>query len=202
MDPLEREFIANFYTKQLRMHGDTPEALHWSLQGQMLRFNAIVDLIKPNKYSTLLDYGCGKADLYDYMLKKGIRTRYTGADITPGFIEMAQDKYPECDFHVHDIEDDGPVYGGTFDFVIVCGVFNNMLDGATKSMLNSVRLLFKQTGNTLVLNGLSALAIKKDFGLNYIDPDELLCYVKANITHNVSVRLDIIKDDLFLILKQ
>lgn len=200
MDPLEREFLANFYTKQLRAHGDRPEALHWSLQGQMQRFSAIVDLIKPTKGSTLLDYGCGKADLYNYMLQKGIRTKYTGVDITPGFIEMAQEKYPECDFHVHDIED-GPVYGGTFDFTVVCGVFNNRVAGATASMLNSLRLLFRQTAKALVMNGLSALARQKDYELNYIDPDELLAYVSTNVTHNASVRLDIIEDDLFLILK-
>ena len=99
--------------------GDRPEALRWSPQGQLLRYNLFLELCADLHGKKVLDYGCGKGDFYGFLKDKGISTEYTGFDITPALIELAKIKYPECAFRVMDIVEE-PIYE-VFDYVFVCG---------------------------------------------------------------------------------
>ena len=198
MDSLSKEYLSNYYTKLLHLHGDRPEALHWTPKGQAARYEALCRLSSNINGSSVIDYGCGKGDLYEYMLGKGLSTLYTGVDITPELIELARKKHPENDFLLHDIED-GPL-SGQYDFGFICGVFNNKIEGATKSLYNCIRLLFRHIKNGMAVNALSEHTLHKSFELNYIDPDDLLKYAKTEITSNAELRLDIIDGDIFLYL--
>ena len=198
MDPLSREYLSDYYSKLLHLHGDRPEALRWSPKGQVARYDALCRLSPDINGSSVIDYGCGKGDLYDYMLNRGLSTMYTGIDITPELIELAGRKHPDCGFMVHDIED-GPL-GGEYDFGFICGVFNNKIEGATESLYNCTGLLFEHIKVGMAVNALSAHTLNKSFELNYIDPDHLLRYAKAEITSNAELRLDLVDGDVFLYL--
>lgn len=198
MEPGSKEVLIDFYTSQLMLHGDRPEALRWSPSGQVIRYAALCHLSGTIHQARVIDYGCGKGDLYGYWASKGIKPRYTGLDITPELIELARLKYPECTFNVHDIED-GPL-DDEFELGFICGVFNNKVEGATKSLKNSMRLLFGHVTEGLAVNALSSNCLHKDFQINYVDPDELLDYTKRRITSNAELRLDMVEGDIFLFL--
>lgn len=196
MDPLARQYLSDLYTNKLTYHGDHPEAVSWSRKGQTARFEAMYELASPLEGKNLLDYGCGKADFYGFIKSKGIKARYTGLDITPGLLELAAAKHPECSFYLHDIEE--TPLEERFDIAFVCGVFNTRIEGATLSMKNSMRLLFEQTDQALIVNALSSMTREKSFELNYVDPDELLSYTRKNITGNAELRQDLVDGDIFL----
>ena len=47
--------------------------------------------------STVLDVGCGFADLYGFLKERGWCGRYTGIDIVPGLLSTARERNPEFD---------------------------------------------------------------------------------------------------------
>jgi len=198
MEPESRDFLIDFYTTQLMIHGDSPAALRWSVSGQLTRYEALGHLSDSINGAKVIDYGCGKGDLYGYWKSKGIRPDYTGLDITPELIELARLKYPECGFRVHDIED-GPL-DASFDLGFICGVFNNRVEGATESLMNSMALLFDHVTEGLAINAISSLCVHKDYQINYIDPEELLNYASMHVTSNAEMRLDLVDGDIFLFL--
>ena len=198
MEPASKDFLIDFYTSQLMLHGDRPEALRWTPSGQRARYSALGHLSNPIDGKRVIDYGCGKGDLYGYWLSKGIRPEYTGLDITPELIELAKLKYPECTFEVHDIED-APLMT-SFDLGFICGVFNNKVEGATESLKNSMRLVFEHVTTGLAVNAMSIHCLHKDVQINYVDPEDLLGYAREHVTSNAQLRLDLVEGDIFLFL--
>lgn len=196
MDPLSKEYLADYYSKLLMLHGDRPEALHWSPEGQKARYDILLKLSDNINQSSIIDYGCGKADLYAHMLMKGIKPRYTGVDITECLINLAKKKYPKCAFMLHDIEE-APL-DSDFDFGFVCGVFNNKVEGSRESLYNTTATLFRHIRQGMVVNALSTQTLRKSFELSYTDPKDFLKFARRNITYNTRMDTDTIPGDLFL----
>ncbi len=62
----------------------------------------IIDFInRLGKKAKVLDVGCGNSDYYDLFNNSGIR--YTGIDISPNMIRIAQEKHPNGIFKVQDM---------------------------------------------------------------------------------------------------
>lgn len=188
--------MVSFYEKNLLLLGDRPEALRWSPQGQLLRYNLFLELSEDLHVKKVLDYGCGKGDFYGFLKDRGISTAYTGIDITPALIELARKKYPECVFRVMDILDD-PI-DEDFDYVFVCGVFNNKIDGIEEITRSTIKRLFERTRIGLAFNLLSSYAIEKHPELNYADPSDALSFAIEELSPYVSLRHDAVPDDFTL----
>jgi len=198
MEQLAKEYLIDFYTNRLMLHGDRPEALRWSPAGQIARYDALSLISDSLHGKSVIDYGCGKGDLYAHWTSRKIRPQYTGIDINPELIELARLKYPECEFRVQDIED-SPL-DRVFELGFICGVFNNRVEGATESLKNSMRLLFESVTEGLAVNAVSTKCTVRDIDINYVDHEELLGYAGKHITCNAEMRLDIVAGDIFLFL--
>ncbi len=83
-------------------------------------------LAKPD--CSVLDIGCGFADLYAFLTSRGWHGRYTGLDIVPALLDEARRRYPGIELHERDggagLADLPP-----HDFVIASGVMNLALPG-------------------------------------------------------------------------
>jgi SAM-dependent methyltransferase len=198
MDGLEKDFLIDFYTKKLMLHGDRPESLRWTARGQRERYDLLLEIAPSLESSHVLDYGCGKGDLYAFIRERGISVTYTGADINPDLISLARSKHPECDFFVMDIEEE-PLKE-EFDYIFVCGVFNNRLEGATQSLKNAIARLFCSCRKGLAVTALSAHDPHKEHDLNYVLPGELTDFIIKNITPYVTLRHDRVPYDMTLFL--
>lgn len=195
MNPLAKEYLIRFYDTNLMLFGDRPETLRWSAQGQLSRYALLLGVIPDSlEGASVLDYGCGKGDFCGFLASRGIRVDYTGMDINPSLIALAATKHPECRFHVHDIEE-SPV-NEEFDYIFLCGVFNNRVEGAEESMRYAVSSLFKQSRKGLVFTALSSLDPSKSIDLHYTNPDLLLDFIRSNITSDVTMTGDAIPFDL------
>jgi SAM-dependent methyltransferase len=192
MDELSKEYVLSYYSRLLRMYGDSPQALRWTPVGQIRHYECLLD-IGDIRGSSILDYGCGKGDFYQFLRDRGIDLQYTGFDINPDLIETARRKFPECRFRVFDIEKDE--LDERFDYIFLCGVFNLRVDGVGQTIKRVLRELFRHCKKALAFNALSAHNPEKDFELNYLYPEEIFTFAVRDLSHFVSIRHDRIAYD-------
>lgn len=198
MDNLAKEYIIDFYSRKLSFFGNMPAAVGWTQTGQRLRYECILKLINPAGKS-ILDFGCGKGDLYGFLKEKGINTKYTGIDLNNNLINTAKAVYPEGEFIALDLDSNQLL--GYYDYVILCGVFNLNIDGVRESIIKYLSKLFAHTNKKLVFNCLSSFSKTKDINLIYLDPAEILT-AGLDIAKSVELRHDLIEGDIFLILNK
>jgi SAM-dependent methyltransferase len=198
VDGLSKEYLISFYDRNLQMHGDRPEALRWTPKGQEARYSLMLEIAPSLEGKKILDYGCGKGDFYAFLKERGINTHYTGMDINPNLIELASSKYPECAFRVFDIEEE-PL-DEDFDYIFLCGVFNNNVEGAAETMKNVVSALFRHARVCLAVSAVSSYAPEKDRELNYTSPEEFTSFALGYLTPFVSLRHDCIPEDFTVFL--
>jgi 2-polyprenyl-3-methyl-5-hydroxy-6-metoxy-1,4-benzoquinol methylase len=187
MDELSKEYVVAFFDKNLQLHGDRPEAVRWTSQGQLLHFQSLLD-IGSIEGSKVLDFGCGKGDLYQFLKEKGISIDYTGYDINEKLISLARQKYPDGRFRVFDMDKD--VIEEDFDYIFLCGVFNLRVSGLDETIRNVLTELFRHCSKGMAFNALSDLNPKKDFELHYTSPDELFRFAALNLSPYVALRHD------------
>jgi SAM-dependent methyltransferase len=202
MPDLQKEYLISFYDKLVGLFGATPDALGWSRSGQAARYGALLETMNLaegglTEASSVLDFGCGMADFYGYLEKKGIEVNYTGFDINPTLMGIARERYPECRFGVFDIE--GDELTENFDFIIMCGVFNQRLEGVEDSARDAIRRLWPHAKNALVFNALSAAARRKDPALQYYHPEDMLHFTRT-LSNEALLREDLVPGDIFLCL--
>ncbi|MFA5352877.1 MAG: class I SAM-dependent methyltransferase [Thermodesulfovibrionales bacterium] len=195
MDDLAKEFVIDFFNRNLMLHGDRPEALRWTRQGQLLRFEAMLDIGDING-SKVLDFGCGKGDFSGFLKDRGIDAEYTGCDINANLISLAQRKYPDEEFLVLDImEEDLP---GEYDFIFLCGVFNLQVQGVDETIRESLRRLIRRCRKGLAFNGLSDLNPRREFELHYTSPGDILSFAVKELSPYVALRHDRVGYDFTL----
>jgi SAM-dependent methyltransferase len=125
-DADRRALIAR-YEERLARHGRRPEALGWSRPAlQVRRFAALSDPIVAAPTASVLDIGCGFADLYDFLMSRGWRGRYAGVELVPGLVAEARASHPTVEIHALDFPQSS-VSLGQFDFVVASGIFNGRL---------------------------------------------------------------------------
>ncbi|MBI5204494.1 MAG: class I SAM-dependent methyltransferase [Nitrospirae bacterium] len=198
MDELAKEYIVDFFSKKLMFFGNAPAAVGWSAAGQRQRYECILKLL-PLEGHSILDFGCGKGDLYGFLKEKGINAEYTGIDINQTLIEMASRNFPDTEFLTLDIDTDN--ISGTYDYIISCGVFNLNLQGVKKAAAESLRKLFHHANKTLLFNCLSTHSKTKDTNLLYFDPAELLSQASV-ISTSTNIYDNLIEGDIFLLLNK
>lgn len=198
MDELAKEYLLSFYDRNLSIHGDRPEALRWTPSGQLARYTLMLEIAPDLNGRKVLDYGCGKGDFYAFLKDRNMDVDYTGMDINPKLIELAASKYPECSFMVLDAEEDE--LKEHFDYVFLCGVFNNKVEGATDSMYKVISALFKHAREGLAVSAISDHSPGRDREINYVSPEETLRFALGYVTPFVVLRHDRVAHDFTMFL--
>lgn len=129
MDERDRRATIARYESRLAQHGPTAEALGWGKVGkQEIRFAALAEPALRFPESSVLDVGCGFADLFDYLSAHGWHGRYTGVDIVPALLGVARERHPGIDVRELDVMTSAIE---PYDFAIASGVANARLEHAT-----------------------------------------------------------------------
>jgi SAM-dependent methyltransferase len=194
VDPLGKKELVYFYNRHLMDFGDSPQAVRWTDEGQRRRYETLLKLAGDFSMKKILDFGCGKGDLYGFIKEKGISTNYCGIDINENLIKFARSKYPEAEFIIMDVEEEE--FERYFDIIFICGVFNLRIAGIEESMKNVLKKLFRISKETLHINLLTYYIPRRNVELFYVKPEEI---VKFAITElSASVRLIHEREDIFL----
>lgn len=187
MDELSKEYVRSFFDRNLQLHGDRPEAVRWTRQGQREHYRSLLDA-GDMRGRKVLDFGCGKGDLYEFLKESGLSVDYTGLDINGNLIGLAREKFPGVRFEVFDI--DRERLEEDFDYVFLCGVFNLELQGVEDVIRSTLTRLFSRCRVCLAYNGLSAHNPRRDFELHYSSPEDLFAFAIRELSPYVSLRHD------------
>ena len=137
---------------------------------------------------SILDYGCGLAHLYEYLLQNAPQCSYRGVDIVPEFIDDNAKRFAGAQFSLIAGIDDVQQHA---DIVIASGVFN--LRYVADPVQNQA-FVYSQIAR---LFELSKLGVCVDFLSNYVDfqapgafhiaPGEVLRFVHENLSRRAIV---------------
>jgi len=194
MDPLGKKELLDFYNRHLKDFGDAPQAVRWTPEGQLRRYETLFKIAGDLSGKKILDFGCGKGDLYGYMRGKGISVKYCGIDVNENLIELARRKYPETEFIPIDIEE--AEFNREFDIIFVCGVFNLRIAGIEESMKNVLKKLFSLCKEAFHINLLTYYTPQRNVELFYVKPEEVLHFALTELSRSVTLLHT--KEDIFL----
>ena len=114
-------------------HGYQPQALYWtSREIQEIRFQKLIEILQRRPITdcdawSLLDVGCGFADLMHYLKKHNLSPDYTGIDISPDMVLGATAQTPGLKVFEGELSD-FDFTEGQFDYVMLSGALNEVVE--------------------------------------------------------------------------
>ncbi len=199
MDEKQRKRIIDKHRDSLTRYGHHPNALYWSNREiQEIRFRVLAE-IGIESGDSLLDVGCGFGDFKCWSEGQGKPVDFTGIDLLPDLIRMAQEKHPDAKFLCGEL-DDFDFEPGSFDWVILSGALNEQLhdDGAyARKMIAS---MFELCQNGLAFNLLDARSLKAHDLQSYL-PQEMLAWCH-HMCPDCSLRDDYLDNDFTVYMRR
>jgi SAM-dependent methyltransferase len=178
------------YDALVDRYGHDHRACDWGrLESQTIRFD-VLSAALPLAGATVLDVGCGFADLAPYLGERFEGVRYTGIDLSPRMVERARRLHPGLPIHVANVLD--LASGGTdfiSDFVVASGIFAFLGLDAPALARRLIDAMFALSRRALAFNSLSAWAAERSEGEYYADPLETAAYCRT-LTPRLLVRTD------------
>jgi SAM-dependent methyltransferase len=194
MDPLGKKELLIFYDRHLKDFGDSPQAVRWTPEGQLRRYEMFISVTGDLSGKSMLDFGCGKGDFYGFLKERGCFPSYCGIDVNAKLITLAMSKYPEAEFIELDIDEDE--LSRQFDVIILCGVFNLRIAGIEESSRLILKKLFSCCREAMHVNFLSYDTPQRSVELFYVKPEEIRQFAAAELSPSVTLRHD--TEDIFL----
>ncbi|MFH0924305.1 MAG: class I SAM-dependent methyltransferase [bacterium] len=164
--------INQYFRPLVQKYGNNVKSVDWgNREKQYLRFKILCEIANLNG-SSVLDVGCGLADLYFYFKQSAFDVKYYGIDIVPEMIEQAKKNYPDANLALRNIINEP--FSDEFDYAIASGIIFlgnlELADKIFKSIYHSVRKGF-------AINSLSAYVGNVDISSSlefFPRPQELL----------------------------
>lgn len=178
------EVSNNYYNQRSKQYPCTSKAVFWDdQQTQYLRFHEIVKHIDLDADSTILDVGCGNAELYKYLNFNGFKGQYKGYDINQELLSQASQMYPGID--VEEVDILGQNVEQRFDYVVVSGLFN-LNYGQTMAWVEQMLVaLYGLARKKVIFNAISSYVNFKQDEMFYINPTTLLDFVLRQLSSQV-----------------
>jgi len=188
------EGVKKYYSDRIKEFGNNHLGVDWnSKEGQYLRFEQLCNVIDTSAFS-VLDYGCGYAELVNYLNKKyNTAFSYCGFDISELMIDEASLMFKDNS----SVNFVSKLDNLKYDYVVGSGLFNVKLELATNNgWLDYIHNTLIELDN-LSLKGFSFNALtsysdedyKKDY-LYYSDPCHLFDFCKKHFSRNVALLHD------------
>lgn len=190
------------YRKKFDRFGPGPKALQWySKKAQTIRFLQFVQNLDISHHS-ILDVGCGFADIIPILRDRFVDFIYTGVDLVPEFIAIAKERYPEHSFFTEDYFKNP--FGQKFDFILCSGVLNGNLGNPELTMqfrLGAIRTMFSHCRKSLAFNMVGANPRPKNHPnskIYYVNPDVIKGFVSVLTTNYIFIENYRPKDFTFI----
>jgi SAM-dependent methyltransferase len=187
--------IAEHYDKCFQEHGDNHLGVDWpNEQDAKTRYQVMLDMVKENTPVSLLDFGCGTAAFYQYLIDtdqyQGIK--YSGLDINKSFCDASKEKFTDSEFYNKDILEDPEI--PSFDYIVCNGTFTEKLDLSQDEMMDfftsAVTNLWGKCNRGIAFNLMSKHVDWERKDLFHVSLDELGWFLKENLSRNFVIRND------------
>lgn len=166
------------YLLAAQKHGGSFHSLLWaSPYTQGLRFAALTRLAD-FRNKTILDVGCGRADLLDYLLDRGIEVgHYLGLEAVDVLADAAEAKHhPCCTIHRCDFVRDPSRLSLGADIIVFSGSLNTL---PKKDFPIVLRAAYLAAGAQLVFNFLNSPALANAVYLSWYPGQEVLRWART-----------------------
>ncbi len=199
LSPTEKETLHHYYTTRAARFSDPAAQCGWiSPFTQTLRFQAVTTGCDLSS-ATLLDVGCGYADLFSFLQQDYENIRYTGLDLLPQFVDAAQTRHPEATCIAADFFE----YTATpYDYVFAVGAFNHRVQDNRHLLAMALRKMFEMAKvcvGVSLLSDLSPAELKRAKSLFYYSPAEVFQMATA-ITPFVELKTHYLPNDMTIVL--
>jgi 2-polyprenyl-3-methyl-5-hydroxy-6-metoxy-1,4-benzoquinol methylase len=155
-------------------------------QTQYLRFSEIVGALDFNdRNKTLLDVGCGNAELYKYLNFRGFRGQYVGYDINDKLLAQARKRFPGVDVQRKDIMSED--IDRQFDYVVLSGLFNVNVGQSAAWVREFLEKMYGLCSGTMAFNMISTHVTFRDERMFYMDPAEMLSFCIGNLSRRTTL---------------
>jgi hypothetical protein len=188
--------IIDHYEGCFERHGDTPAGVDWpNAADAETRYKVMLDVVRESERSvSLLDFGCGSAHLYEYLLRRRIQNiEYSGLDASHVFVEASVKKHSEIPFYCMDVLD-GCEQLPQFDYVVMNGVFTEKRDLLHEEMFTYfktvVPILFEKAKIGIAFNVMSKAVDWERDDLFHLSTDLLIDFLVKNVSRNYIIRSD------------
>lgn len=161
--------------------------------GQIIRFDALrgIDNLGNKK---IIDVGCGLGDFYFYLKEnKVLNINYTGIELHPEIVKLANHKYPNLNIKCGDILN-FKYEKNHFDYAFASGLFNFALDDWYFRTETIMKHLFHISKYGISLNFLRWREADKNDKSAYVKIDMLYNLI-TELTNNFIIRGDYKKND-------
>lgn len=169
-----KEITSRHFSDLFDVYGDDIRSLDWgSEMGQKLRFQILTEPIRETNFS-ILDVGCGRGDLYEFLKATGKNLTYTGVDLNNKIIQLAREKYAPRDaqFLVKDILSD--TFSERYDYILASGIFYLRFSDNEGYFQNMVRKMTALANKVVSFNMLSAYCQDQEPHEYYFYPEKVV----------------------------
>lgn len=189
------EEIVTHYLSCFKEHGDTPKGLDWpNIDDLIKRYDVMSDVIMTEENFTILDFGCGTARLFPFLLEKiGQQFKYIGLDMGPDYVRFCRSKYPNLDFLEGDILCDETLMPKV-DYTIMNGVLTEKRTLSQDEMWRYAKELivevFQKTQIGIAFNVMSKNVDWEREDLFHLSLDLLTDFLCKELSRNFVIRND------------
>jgi len=174
------------YDKAVKKYGNNSSAVLWNdQQTQYIRFKEIIKHIDLDDNISILDIGCGNAELFKFLNFNGFRGTYTGFDINDNLLNQARDNYPNIDVQNIDILNTNNIK--QYDYVVLSGLFNSDYGQDIDWVFKMIEKMYELSKKKIIFNATTTYVSFKSDGHFYIDPKDILDYSINNISSDISL---------------
>jgi SAM-dependent methyltransferase len=194
MNLIERATAMHYHRHRLAQWGGAPQALGWKeAQSQRRRFEVIA-AAADFAHCSVLDVGCGRADLKAFLDERFPGVSYTGIDQMPEFIQLAASRHGQGDAGRFLLGDFSAIELPAADYVVACGALGYRCAEAGYH-LRMIRKFFAAARRALVFNVLDASRFPEHPLLVGRDCEEVLDLCRR-LSPDVAVSRGYLEDDM------
>lgn len=198
--------LKNHFDGRVEKYGASLAAVDWkSREAQYNRFRELLKIADFSAPFSILDYGCGDGELFQYLTAAGADFHYFGYDAAPQMIKAAQARFANrknCLFSTRLA--DFPAA----DYTVASGIFNLKFDAGDNEWREYMRATIEQI-NRLSHRGFAFNALTSysdsEFrreDLYYADPLFWFDFCKKNFSRFVSLLHDYPEYDFTIIVRK
>lgn len=205
----DRSAVVERYRKRWQEFGYDSRTLGWNKDCQWVRFDAALEGIAAGEMDSVLDVGCGFADLLGFLRERGWCGRYIGVDLLDDLLEVARHAYAgdrAAEFICGDVHQTPPYCAS--GLVLALGIFNHRMDQGNEAFIQeTLDAMWRLSRSVMVCDFLSTSSDpqRREAHLYYADPAEVYrygaVYSKRLMIHHAYMpfefQLKIWRDDSF-----
>lgn len=209
MSSVEQKRILDHYEPRVSKNREKFDMLDWgNREAQLKRFQVLAEVLKKilpsaspqagDRLISLLDAGCGFAELAEFLHSRQLPVDYTGIDLCTGFITAAAASRPSLDLVIGDVFREPLFQTNSFDLVVCSGALNLASPAHDEFIRLALASMLALCRNCLAVNFLHARTADKYVHCHYYQPEEAIALLPTNTGLSIKVFDDYLENDFTL----